>query len=262
MIERELHVSTDDGAMRLFAARPEAGGPCPIVFIFMDFWGYRDELHDIARRIAAVGYYAVVPDFYHRVGDAVLNQFRNAEGRTLSVFNLNPDQLAKAAEPLKTLTDTMVLEDVAQVLAFLAEDSAASDGPVGAVGYCMGGRQAIEAAARWPDRFRATACIHGSYLISDRPESPHLDLERLQGELYCGHAEHDLTAADDMIGRFDALLAQCSVKVRSIVHPDAYHGYALQSRDVYDRDADGRDWELIFAMFHRQLRPYGGCLPD
>ena len=36
-------------------------------------------------------------------------------------------------------------------------------------------------------------------------------------------------------------------------HAGAEHGYALPERDVYDSQAVGRDWEQIFAMFHRQI---------
>lgn len=262
MIERELKVPTPEGPMRVFTCRPEAGGPCPLVFIFMDFWGYREELHDIARRVAAVGYYAVVPDFYHRLGSAVLNEFRDAEGRTLSVFKLAPEQLEKAMEPLRALTDSMVLNDVGAVLQALEKDEAASGGPAGSIGYCMGGRHAIEAAERWPDRFKATACLHGSYLISERPESPHLALGRLRGELYCGNAEHDITAAGDMIERFEFMLRDLPVRSQSVMHAGAYHGYALPSRDVFDKSAAERDWEMIFAMFQRQLCPYGSNPPS
>jgi hypothetical protein len=34
------------------------------------------------------------------------------------------------------------------------------------------------------------------------------------------------------------------------------HGHALPDRDVYDKQGANRDWEVIFAMFYRQLRPY------
>jgi len=37
------------------------------------------------------------------------------------------------------------------------------------------------------------------------------------------------------------------------VHPGAEHGYALPDRDIHDKRAANRDWEVIFAMFRRQL---------
>jgi carboxymethylenebutenolidase len=37
------------------------------------------------------------------------------------------------------------------------------------------------------------------------------------------------------------------------VHPGADHGYPLPDRDVFDKRAANRDWEIIFAMFRRCL---------
>ena len=47
--------------------------------------------------------------------------------------------------------------------------------------------------------------------------------------------------------------AGCPVDYCCEVHPGAEHGYALPDRDIYDKRAANRDWELIFAMFRRQL---------
>ena len=38
---------------------------------------------------------------------------------------------------------------------------------MGSVGYCMGGRHAQVAAVNYPDYFKASASLHGTYLISD-----------------------------------------------------------------------------------------------
>ncbi|NIJ06709.1 carboxymethylenebutenolidase [Sphingomonas vulcanisoli] len=258
----EVIISTPSGPMRCFIVHPEPDIPYPVVILYMDFWGYRDELKTLARRLASVGYYCVVPDFYHREDATVLNQFFDANGRTVSVFNLDREQLAIAAAPLRRLTDAMVLDDTSAVLTYVDQDRRALATHVGAIGFCMGGRHAIEAAQRWPERFVGTASLHGSYLISDRPESPHLALGRLRGELYCGYAENDLTAEGDMIPRFEALLADSPVRYSRSLHAGAHHGYALPSRDVYDQDATERDWELILAMFYRTMPPYGGVVPQ
>jgi carboxymethylenebutenolidase len=109
------------------------------------------------------------------------------------------------------------------------------------------------AAGAFPDRFIAGASLHGTALISDRDDSPHRQADRFRGELYCGFAEHDPHAPPSMIKQLGALLAGSAVKFRSEFHPGAEHGYALPNRDIYDKRAANRDWELIFAMFRRQL---------
>jgi carboxymethylenebutenolidase len=66
MIEQHLDIPTADGAMNTFVVHPEEGGPFPVVLFYMDAPGKREELHDMARRLAAVGYYVVLPNLYYR----------------------------------------------------------------------------------------------------------------------------------------------------------------------------------------------------
>src|SRR6478735_2016349 len=66
MIEKHLDIPTADGAMNTFIVYPEENGPHPVVLFYMDAPGKREELHDMARRLASVGYYVVLPNLYYR----------------------------------------------------------------------------------------------------------------------------------------------------------------------------------------------------
>ncbi len=66
MIEHELDIPTADGLMNTFVTHPEEGGPHPVVLFYMDAPGKREELHDMARRIATTGYCVVLPNLYYR----------------------------------------------------------------------------------------------------------------------------------------------------------------------------------------------------
>ena len=66
MIEHHLEIPTPDGSMNTFYVHPDEGGPHPVVLFYMDAPGKREELHDMARRIASVGYAVVLPNLYYR----------------------------------------------------------------------------------------------------------------------------------------------------------------------------------------------------
>ena len=71
MKEISLRIPTSDGAMPVFAAMPQDVALAPGVLIYMDVFGPREELDDIARRFASAGYLAVVPQLFHRLGSPV-----------------------------------------------------------------------------------------------------------------------------------------------------------------------------------------------
>jgi carboxymethylenebutenolidase len=75
----------------------------------------------------------------------------------------------------------------------------------------------------------------------------------IEGEFYCGFAEHDpYTPPAAMDALADAMTASRS-RYHHEVHMGAEHGYALPNRDIRDTKATLRDWEIILAMFRRQL---------
>src|SRR5579871_2946848 len=68
MIEQQVDVKTKAGAVSTFVCHPERGGAHPVVIFYMDAPGIREELRDMARRIASVGYYVLLPNLYYRAG--------------------------------------------------------------------------------------------------------------------------------------------------------------------------------------------------
>ena len=150
MKETIVRVETKDGIMPAFVVRPENAAPCHLVIQYMDVWGVREELYDIARRIAAFGYVCAVPDLYYRWGE-IRTAFRDSNGRMISFARLSPEQQARTIEPLKKLSDAMVVDDTAALLAHFRSDPGVHQGGVGTIGYCMGGRHVMRVAAEFPD---------------------------------------------------------------------------------------------------------------
>ena len=137
MKEGIVSIPTDDGAADAFVTCPSEGGPFPPVFIFMDIWGLREELFDVARRIATVGYFGVVPNLYYRQGD-VRNEYRNAKGQMITLDALSAEQKARVLAPLAKLTDDMVVADIASILKYLDGNPNVKPGAAGSVGLLHG----------------------------------------------------------------------------------------------------------------------------
>ncbi len=258
MIDRLIDIATPEGLMDTFIAHPHGKGPFPAVVIYMDFWGFREELFDVVRRVAAVGYYCIMPNLYHRQGK-VRTAFYDENGKMISLEALDEARAKVALEPLTKLSNAMVVRDTKAILGFMYEgEEPVRRGAIGSIGYCMGGRYVLCAAGAFPDFFRAGASLHGTNMILDQEDSPHHLADKFRGELYCGYAETDPYAGPDTIRRMSEIMKACPyVHYHYEVHKGAGHGYALPDRDIFHKPGANRDWELIFAMFRRQLPPLG-----
>ncbi|MDA0652356.1 MAG: dienelactone hydrolase family protein [Proteobacteria bacterium] len=225
MIEQTIEVPTKDGMMNTFVIHPQEGGPFASIVLFMDIWGVREELREIARRIATVGYACLLPDFYHRQGNGIHTETYRPDGRMVSLHKMTGEQERKVYEPRAQLTGAMRMDDTAALLKFIDGHGAMRGGPVGSVGWCMGGWMVMAAAGNFPDRFQASASLHGTMPISDKPDSPHLLVDKFQGELYCGFGELDHLTPPAMAEELGNLLEPCAVKYRSLMHKGVEHGY-------------------------------------
>ena len=243
MIETTLDITTKDGAMETFICHPERGGPYPAIFLLMDAPGIREELRDMARRLACVGYYVLLPNLYYRAGrDTLYGPDVLVEG--------SADHTAMRAVRTK-MTIPPVMEDVGALLAFVDGHDAASDGPVGTHGYCMSGPYSLAAAARYPDRIGAAASFYGTWLVKDAEESPHLTFAQTKGELYISCAEHDDLAPLDMVEELRGLFDASGARGELEVHPGVHHGFAFPGRKIYDKPAAERHWERLIALYGR-----------
>ncbi len=247
-----IDIPTADGTMDAYAAWPGGGGAFPLVIMFMDIWGLREELFGLARKVAEQGYYCVVPNLYYRKGKLRYER-RNAEGRMVSFDTLPEDMKSEMLALGRGLTRPMIETDVASIFDFV-RGQPVSDGPAGTVGFCLGGRIAFFAAQAFPERIRAVSSLHGTLLVTDAPDSVHRRIAGMKGEVYCGHGERDRQSAPDILAALEAAFeGHSDVVYRSSFHRGAHHGYSLPDRDVYDASATETDWRETFAMFSRQL---------
>lgn len=245
MIDQTIEIATPDGRMTTFISHPERGGPFPVVIFYMDAPGIRGELRDMARRLATSGYYVVLPNMYYRADVMELGPIPSEEDAPLR---------KQMFELMYSLTIPLVMQDTQVLLDFLATQKAASQGPIGTVGYCMSGRYAISAGVHFPDRVKAAASIYGTHLMTDQPDSPHVTAKQAKAEIYVACAEIDRWAPLEMIEPLRAALKADGVEAEVELYPGVHHGFAFPKRPVYDRDAAERHWERLLALYGRRLK--------
>ncbi len=172
MQEKTINIVTQDGEMETFVTCPDGEGPYPAVIFYMDALGIRGELLDMARRVASVGYFALMPNLYYRAG-----------GPSFDASRLPAYENPRMQELNHGTTNQMVLSDTAALLDYCKSETLARDSAKATIGFCMGGRHAFGAAGTYSHEIKAAASIHGGFLVTDKPDSPHLLVDKVQGEL-------------------------------------------------------------------------------
>jgi carboxymethylenebutenolidase len=243
MIENEVIVTTKYGNMPTFAACPDGPGLYPGIIFYMDAPGIREELRNMARRIAKQGYFCVLPDMYYRLGTIRLDIARRDDAMG-AVF--------RAA--MNSLTNAGVVDDTAALLAYFDAQEKAKPGLVGCVGHCMSGQYITTVSARFPHRMAAAASLYGVGIITDKEDSPHLLLDKVKGELYYAFAETDHAVPTHIPGELKQALDKADVRHELKVFPGTQHGFCFPERAVYDTLAAEETWSKIFAMWDRRLK--------
>ena len=243
MIEANLALSTSDGAMRTFTTCPDEGGPFPAVFFYMDAPGMREELRDMARRIATAGYYVVLPNLYYRSKPDFVLDFETGANRD-EMFSL-----------MNQLNNGLIVADTEALIRHVEEAPNADARRIGCVGYCMSGPFALSVAAGHAERIKCAASIYGVRLAVDEEDSPHLGFADTTGEIYIAAAEDDPYAPPEMIERVQAAITQSGVNGRVEWYPGTGHGFAFPTRaGIFDKAAAERHWARLHSLFERNLK--------
>jgi len=119
-----------------YYARPTGMGPVPGITLVHHMPGWDEFYREMAYRFANHGYAVLMPDLY----------CRHSHG--------SPDDVAAGVREAGGEPDDQVVGDLAAASRFLRAQPG-SNGKVGVIGTCSGGRHALLAAAREPDEFDA-----------------------------------------------------------------------------------------------------------
>jgi carboxymethylenebutenolidase len=231
--------------MDCYTFSPDGAGPWPAVILYMDAFGIRPELAGMAQRLAANGYFVVVPNLYYRSGP-----FAPFDPKLVIAEGPERDRF-KAM--IQSISDAKVMRDTTAVLAMMDSHPSARPGPIGVVGYCMGGGFALSAAGTFPDRVAAAASFHGGSLATDKPDSAHLLANRMRGRVYVGVAEIDGSFSPEQQQRLERALSEGGVDYTIETFKGAKHGFAVTGHLVYDRDSSERHWQRLLHLLKEKL---------
>src|SRR5450631_2937915 len=177
--ESDVSVMTPDGTADCYFVHP-ASGTAPGVLIWPDIFGLRPAFRQMGKRLAESGYSVLVVNPFYRVKKAPTAD----AGAATAIPQLLP--LAQA------LNETTQMTDAKAFIGWLdRQASVARNRKIGAQGYCMGGPMAFRTAAAVPDRVGAVASFHGGGLVTDAPNSPHLQAAKTKAQFLIAIAESD-----------------------------------------------------------------------
>lgn len=247
MTKRSIQIETSDGKADAAIFAPDEGEGAegrPGVILYMDAFGPRPALGKMAERLAAAGYTVLLPDLFYRFG---------AYGPFDAATAFSDESVReKIMGMLKATTQDMTIRDSAAFLDTLAGEGVS--GPVGTVGYCMGGARALNAAAAHPARVAAAASFHGGGLASDAPDSPHRRAGEIRARVYVGCAGVDKSFPPEQSARLAQALREAEVDHIIENYVGMAHGWAVPDHGVHDPAGAERHWKRLLTFFDESLR--------
>src|ERR1700722_5333510 len=236
-----ITITAGDGTeIEAYSARVLDDAPRGGVVVIHHLPGYDDGTKEIARTFAYHGYNAVVPNLY----------WRQAPGAA-------PDDAAAAVRAQGGIPDEQLVTDVAGAAAYL-KGLPNSNGKVGTIGYCSGGRHSFLAAVSL-DLDAAVDC-YGAFVtgtISDDFPLKVTTLVDRTPNLSCPllglFGAEDKYPSPEHVAELGEALKAAGKTYEFHSSPDAGHGFFSVNRPAYRVEAANDGWARIFDFYGRYL---------
>jgi carboxymethylenebutenolidase len=223
-----------------YSARALDEAPRGGVVVIHHMPGYDAQTKEIARNFAAHGYNAVVPNLY----------WREAPGAS-------PDDAAATARANGGVPDDRLVGDVAGATAYL-KGLGNSNGKVGVIGYCSGGRQSFLAAVSL-DLDAAVDC-YGAFIVGEIPDGMPLKVTPIVDKtpsLSCPllglFGEEDSYPSPAQVAELEEALKANGKTYEFHSYPNAGHAFFAVNRPAYRVEAANDGWEKIFTFYGKYL---------
>lgn len=196
-------------------------GPGPGVLLLHSFWGLTSSVKELADDLADHGYTVLAPDIN-------FGALPDSEQEALNHLGAaNPDRLA-----------SLVLSSVG----LLYEKS--TDGPIGIIGFGMGGSLALWASVRLADLVTAAVSFYGSQQI---------DFAGSNSDYLIHLAEEDEYITDDEAAFMEATMGLEELTVEVVRYPGTRHGFSEPDGETFDPETFDDAWKRTLEFLGNRL---------
>ena len=226
--------------VRAYFSRPLGPGPFPSIVLIPHLPGWDELNREVARRFSQHGFAVVCPDIYQRYGHGT------------------PSEVAAAARAAGGVPDASVMGDAAGALEFL-KALPTSNGRVGVIGMCSGGRHAFLAGCQVPGFDAVVECWGGRVVASKeeltpaQPVAP-VDLtEQLQCPLLGFFGNDDQFPSPQQVDVHEAELKRYGKQYEFHRYDGAGHAFWNYAGDSYRPGPAMDAWDKALAFFAEHL---------
>ena len=239
--EADVTVTTPDGQADAYFVHPSSGVAAGVL-VWPDIFGLRPAFRQMGKRLAESGYSVLVVNPFYRVKKAPTAD----KGTQTPIADLRP--LAQA------LSDTTQMTDAKAFIAWLDQQpSVSKTRKIGTQGYCMGGPIAFRTAAAVSARVGAVASFHGGGLVTDAPNSPHLQASTSKAQFLVAIAANDDQRSPTDKDVLKDTFAKANLQAEVEVYEGAAHGWCPPDSSVYNEAQAEKAWSRLLALYGKAL---------
>lgn len=241
-------ITSEEGICETFVAYPENTQNLPIILFYMDAVGLRPRLYEMVEKLASFGFFVLAPNLFYRTNKIPIVDY--------DIF-MQPQNLPEMFKQIRAFvssyTPEMSRHDSKLFLDFSKSFPMVNSKKIGAVGYCMGGAQALRAAGNYPEEFSAIASFHAGNLATDSETSPHLSFKKIKAEVYIGHADKDGSMPPEQIEKVERELKESHLNFKTEIYNGCLHGWTMTDLPAFNQDGEKKHWEELLSLFKRAL---------
>jgi len=239
--ESDVTIKTPDGTCDAYFVHPSTG-TAPAVLMWPDIFGLRPAFRQMGKRLAESGYSVLVVNPFYRVKKAPTAE----QGAATPIPSLLP--LAQG------LNETTHMTDAKAFVGWLDQQaSVAKNKKVGTQGYCMGGPIAFRTAAAVPDRIGAVGSFHGGGLVTEMPNSPHLQASKTKAQFLIAIAANDDMRSPNEKNVLKETFATAKLPAEIEVYTGSAHGWCPPDSGVYNEAQAEKAWTRLLALYQKAL---------